>query len=188
MNALDLLLNRSSMPRLQAPAPTAEQLETMFRCALRAPDHGQLRPWRFLVIEGEGLNALGEVYAQALILQQPDSSPEQIKRARSMPLRAPMLIAIIAKITDNPKVPALEQIIAAGCAAHGLLLAAQALNVGAFWRSGEMSHNEFVKQQLNMADNEQLIGFMYVGTAAQERRSVSSELDPSEFVSRWPAN
>ena len=40
MDALDLLLNRVSVTRLVEPAPTAAQLELMFRAALRAPDHG----------------------------------------------------------------------------------------------------------------------------------------------------
>ena len=60
MDALDLLLNRVSVPRLVAPGPDAGQRELLFRAALRAPDHAQLRPWRFLTVEGEALAQLGE--------------------------------------------------------------------------------------------------------------------------------
>lgn len=187
MNALELLLNRSSTPRLQAPAPSSEQLETMFRSALRAPDHGQLRPWRFQVIEGQGLDALGEVYARALLQQNPQASQEQLKRMRSMPLRAPMIIVVIACIRDdNAKIPRHEQLIAAGCAAHGLLLAAQSLGLGAFWRSGDMAHDALVMQQLGLQDNEQVIGFVYTGTPVHERKPVSARLEPADFVRRWP--
>ena len=66
MDALDLLLNRVSVTRLCEPAPTADQLDLMFRAGLRAPDHGQLHPWRFLIIEGDARHKLGELFAAAL--------------------------------------------------------------------------------------------------------------------------
>ena len=66
MQALDLLLNRVSVGRLLEPAPDAAQRELMFRAALRAPDHGQLRPWRFITVEGEARRRLGELFAGAL--------------------------------------------------------------------------------------------------------------------------
>ena len=61
MQALDLLLNRVSVGRLLEPAPDAAQRELMFRAALRAPDHGQLRPWRFITVDGEARARLGDV-------------------------------------------------------------------------------------------------------------------------------
>jgi nitroreductase len=121
MDALDALLNRVSAPRLCEPAPDAGQRELLFRAALRAPDHGQLRPWRFLTIEGAAREQLGELLAQAL---PADASPEALNKARAMPLRAPLLVVVIARVHEHPKVPAQEQVIAAGCAAHGILLAA----------------------------------------------------------------
>lgn len=185
MQALELLLNRTSTARLCAPAPSAEQLDIMYRAALRAPDHGQIRPWRFLTIAGAGREALGQVYAQALLLQNPDASSEQIKRMHAMPLRAPMIIVVIACLHSHPKVPEYEQLIAAGCAAHGLLLAAQAQGLGAFWRSGEMAGNSYVAQQLELADNEQIIGYLYVGTPAADCKP-GGQLPPADYVRDWP--
>ena len=68
MDALDALLNRVSAPRLCEPAPDAAQRELLFRAALRAPDHGQLRPWRFLTIEGAAREKLGELFAEIRIV------------------------------------------------------------------------------------------------------------------------
>jgi len=186
MDALELLLKRTSMSRLQSPAPSAEQLDIMFRVAVRAPDHGQIRPWRFLTIEGQGRDALGELYAQALLEKNPQANAEQLKRVRAMPLRAPMLIVIIACKQEHPKVPEYEQVIAAGCAAHGLLLAAQAQGLGAFWRSGEMTDNSYVNQQLGLQDNEQIIGYMYVGTPSSECK-IGAQLEPAGYVASWPS-
>ena len=58
MDALTLLLNRSSQPRLEAPAPSGDALENIMQAALRAPDHACLTPWRFIVCTGKGLDKL----------------------------------------------------------------------------------------------------------------------------------
>lgn len=183
--ALQLLLERTSCPRLQQPAPDAAQLELMFRAAMRAPDHAQLRPWRFLVIEGQGLQALGDLYATALLHSTPDASAEQLKRARSMPLRAPMVVVLITRLQSHPKVPEYEQLIAAGCAGHSILLAAQAMGLGAFWRSGEFCEHDRVAAGLGLQADERLIGFIYLGTPAQPVKA-GAGLEPADFVSRWP--
>lgn len=183
---LQLLLERASNPRLQFPAPDRKQLDLMFRAALRAPDHGQIQPWRFLVIEGQGLEALGELYANALLADNPAASAEQLKRSRNMPLRAPMIVVLIACIHEHPKVPEFEQIISAGCAGHAILLAAQAMGLGAFWRSGDFCQNLVVAHGLGLQEHEKLIGFMYLGTPAQPAKP-SVGLEPKDFVKSWPA-
>ena len=184
MDALDLLLNRVSVTRLVDPAPTAEQLHVMFRAALRAPDHGQLRPWRFLVIEGQARDRLGELLAEALRLRQPDASEEVLQKPYKMPLRAPMLVAVIACPVPHPKVPQSEQVLAVGCAAHGLLLAAHAQGLGAVWRTGEFAYDRHVAEGLGLMATEQLLGFIYLGTPAGGLRTPPA-LEPEAFVSRW---
>ncbi len=53
MDMLQGLQSRVSMPLLVAPAPNSEQLENIWQAALRAPDHGNLKPYRFILVEGE---------------------------------------------------------------------------------------------------------------------------------------
>ncbi|AHL75871.1 nitroreductase [Stutzerimonas stutzeri] len=184
MDALDLLLNRVSVTRLADPAPTAAQLDVLFRAALRAPDHGQLRPWRFLTIQDDARDELGDLFVEALRLRQPDAPEEALHKARKMPLRAPLLVVAIARVSPHPKIPGSEQVLAAACAAHGLLLAAHAQGLGAVWRTGEFSYDNHVAQQLGLEENEQVIGFIYLGTPEGNVRTPSG-LDPQQFVSRW---
>lgn len=184
MDALDALINRVSAPRLIEPAPTAEQRKRLFKAALRAPDHGQLRPWRFLTIEGDARHALGELYAEAIASKNPQADEEALSKARNMPLRAPLMIVVIARIQEHPKVPAQEQVLAAGCAAHGILLAAYAEGIGAVWRTGELSYDAMVNTGLGLADNEQVIGYLYLGTPQRELREAPA-VDVDEFVSGW---
>ena len=186
MEALDLLLNRVSVTRLANPAPTAEQLDLLVRAAVRAPDHGQLRPWRFLTVEGEARVRLGELFAESVQLRQPDVAEEALDKARKMPLRAPMVLIVIARLQPHPKVPGAEQVLAAGCAAHGLLLAAHAQGLGAVWRTGEFAYDRHVLQGLGLGENEQLLGFVYLGTPDGKPRT-PPDLDPRQFICSWNA-
>ncbi|NQD91375.1 NAD(P)H nitroreductase [Pseudomonas sp. CrR25] len=185
MDALEALLNRVSVPRLREPAPDAAQRELLFRAALRAPDHGQLRPWRFLTVEGEGRERLGELFAQALTSGTAEVGEEALAKAHAMPLRAPLLVVVIARLQAHPKVPQQEQLIAAGCAAHAILLAAHVQGIGAVWRTGELAYNARVAAGLGLAEDEQIIGFLYLGTPERELRT-PTQLAVSDFVHAWP--
>ena len=187
MDALDLLLNRVSVTRLCDPAPDEAQLDLLFRAALRAPDHGQLRPWRFLVIQGAARERLGELFVESLRRSDPDCSEEAMHKAYKMPLRAPMLVGVIARLQPHPKVPESEQVLAVACAAHGLLLAAHAQGLGAVWRTGAFSYDEHVAEGLMLAANERLLGFIYLGTP-EGRLRTPPPLDPHQFVSQWPSH
>lgn len=183
MEALDALLNRVSVARLTEPAPNAAQREGLFQAALRAPDHGQLRPWRFLTIEGQARERLGELFAEA-VQAKGDASQAALDKARAMPLRAPLVVVVIACLHAHPKVPESEQRLAAGCAAHGMLIAAHAQGIGAVWRTGDMAFDRHVYAGLGLAANEELIGYLYLGTPATEPRT-PPVLHTSDFVQAW---
>ncbi|KEA64002.1 Nitroreductase family protein [Marinobacterium lacunae] len=184
MDALELLLNRTSCPALQAPAPTDEQLEVMMKAASRAPDHGSLTPYRFLRVQDEGLSKLGELFLSASQTEAGELSDAQSTKLLNMPKRAPMILVAIACTQEHPKVPVSEQVITAGCAAHSVVQAASALGLGAMWRSGDMAFNPEVAKGLGLADNEQIIGFIYLGQALKEK--TVPEADTSRLLSDWP--
>ncbi|MBC2693436.1 NAD(P)H nitroreductase [Pseudomonas kielensis] len=186
MQALDALLNRVSVPRLLDPAPTAEQREVLFGAAMRAPDHGHLQPWRFLTVEGEAREQLGEILAQAALLQDAEAPQAVVDKARNGPLRAPLVVVVVARLQDHLKYPKSEQLLAAGCAAHGILLAAYAQGIGAVWRTGELAYSAHVAKGLGLGEGEQVIAFLYLGTPQKEPR-VAEKVDLTQFVSAWSA-
>ncbi|MBX9753735.1 MAG: nitroreductase, partial [Pseudomonadaceae bacterium] len=161
------------------------QRDLLFGAALRAPDHGQLRPWRFITVEGAAREQLGELLVSALRASQPQAGAEALAKARAMPLRAPLVVLVIARLQAHFKVPAQEQLLAAGCAAHGLLLAAHAIGVGAVWRTGELAYSPEVAAGLGLRADEQLIAMLYLGTPQGELRT-PVRLSPEDFVSVWP--
>lgn len=174
--ALNNMLSRVSSPRLAEPVPSRQQLELMFKCAVRAPDHGRLKPWRFVVLQERALTALGEVFVDTL------DTDDEIKRERlrSKPLRAPMIVVVIAKLDpDHIKIPVWEQQVAAGIAAQHIQLAAHDLGFGCMWRTGAITEAPQVRNHLNLAETEQIIGFLYMGTPVGEPREAElQDLDP----------
>ncbi|MEE8056710.1 MAG: nitroreductase family protein [Pseudomonadales bacterium] len=191
MDAIKLLHSRNSAPKLREPAPRGEVLADMLKAALRAPDHSWLRPWRFLTIEGEARSCLGELFVtsaaqqRAVANEQPLTDVESNKLANKA-LRAPLIIVVIAPIKEHPKVPAVEQIISAGCAAQSILLAAHAHGFAGVWRTGANAYDENVKQGLGLTKNEQLVGFLYLGTIDGHYKPLR-ELPIEDFCQPWDA-
>lgn len=179
----EFLLNRASEPRLEAPAPDAATLDRAFACAARAPDHALLRPWRYLVIQGDGLIALGELFASA----RADSS-EQKKREKmtKKAQRAPMVIVGIASPKKHHKVPEVEQILSAGAGVSYLGLALQDAGYGVMWRTGNLAYNPAVLTGLGLEEGESIIAFLYTGTASSAKPKVPRP-ELADFVTRWPA-
>jgi nitroreductase len=184
MDAIQLLLERVSSPRLIEPAPSHEQQHIIFSAALRAPDHGQLRPWQFLVVEGEARKKLGDIFAQIAKTEDATISDEECARTKNSPMRSPLLVVVVAKITDSPKVPETEQIISAGIAAYAMLLAADALGFGGVWRTGAMAYHKEVKKALGIKPNDHIVGYLYIGTPERERKKRETLL-VEDYFKNW---
>tara|TARA_R110002167_G_scaffold56558_8_gene160535 strand:+ start:3326 stop:3889 length:564 start_codon:yes stop_codon:yes gene_type:complete len=187
MDALELLQQRVSSPLLGDQPPTEAQLALMFKAALRAPDHGGLHPWRFLTVVGDDRVRLGALFLQAGLAKEPDMIDAKRSKLANMPLRAPLVVVVIARLQDHPKIPRIEQQISAGAAAQNLLLAAFAQGVGGIWRTGDMAYDRQVMAGLGMAENEELIGFVYLGSQPARMKKVHP-LDPADFVQSWPVS
>lgn len=185
MNALELVLNRVSCSKLKKPAPTAEQRSVMYQAALRAADHANLQPWRFLEIEHSGLDHLGDLLLSAARLSDPELTEVQAERLKKKPFRAPLIIAAIARTIAHPKVPEWEQLISAGCAVQNMINAAFALGVGAYWRTGSLVEDPVVMEGLGLQAGEKLIGFIYLGTPAIPLKPVPKS-DYHDFFKAWP--
>ncbi|MDA0147131.1 NAD(P)H nitroreductase [Vibrio sp. LaRot3] len=179
MDALDLLLNRRSIGKLSAPAPEGKVLENIIRAGLRAPDHAGLTPWRFVISQGEGLQKLADILVSAA--KADSSDPQVIEKVSNAPFRAPMVITVIAKVTPHEKVPAIEQHISAGCAAHAMQMAAVAQGFQGFWRSGKWMFHDKVQQAFGLEGEDQIVGFLYLGTPGCTPLKVP-ERDLSKFV------
>ncbi|WP_158970113.1 NAD(P)H nitroreductase [Paraglaciecola sp. L3A3] len=182
MQALDLLLNRHSQPRLEHPAPEGQVLENIMQAALRAPDHASLTPWQFIICQKAGLTRLGEIYKQAAIAA--DKPDKDIERAPQLPIRAPMVIVAISKYQEHAKVPWVEQVASASCAVHSMQMAALAQGFAGVWRTGWYAQDPMVKQALKLSDKDEIVGFLYLGTACTQAMP-KAEKNSADYFEFW---
>jgi nitroreductase len=163
LSAQELLLHRISNPKLIAPAPNDELIATICASAMAVPDHGALTPWHFTIVKGEAsLKRLSDIFVKAVELENGDDI--KISKAAKMPYRAPLIIIVSTQYQEHPKVPKQEQLVAAGCAAHAMQMSAYSLGYGAMWRTGDMAYNSLVKNELNITSDNDIVGFLYIGT------------------------
>jgi nitroreductase len=190
MNSLlDTLQSRHSFPasQLSEPAPNEEQLNDILQCAITAPDHGKLCPWRFIVIRGAARNALGNVFVDAAKSRDPDISEQKLERLKEKPLRSPLIVVIVTTLTpDHPKAPEIEQSLSAGAAAQLMQLGATATGFGSIWLSGANAYDENVKQALGIEAKDQITGFLYLGTPP-DTQPTRRRPELIDHVSEWTA-
>lgn len=185
MQAIEALLKRRSAKALTEPAPDEGALELLLECASRAPDHGRLRPWRFIVIRGAARERLGELMAEQLRRKLPAASAETLQRQRQKALRAPLIVVVAAVCNAAAKIPAIEQILAAGAAAQNMMLAATALGFGAMWKTGDAAYDDTVKVALGLEAGDSIVGFLYLGTAPADAVPPPAQPQWEDRVSYW---
>lgn len=178
----EFLLSRHSCHHLTFPAPDDNQLNTILQAAMRTPDFQYLRPFRFLIAQGAGLIRLGECMALAATAM---NKPEPvIERVRKMPLRAPMVITVVATPEMNKQVTAFDQILSASSAVLMMQLAALSMGFNGIWRSGWLMQSRELHQQLALQDTDQIVGFLYLGTPADNGTAVRPDDDPEPYT-QW---
>jgi nitroreductase len=186
MNQQLQLLKRHSTPakELGDPAPDDAQLREIIELAMHAPDHARLHPYRFITIRGEAREALSDVFGAAVKARDPDVHEAYLAKQRQKPLRSPLIIVVIASLSNNPKVPEIEQMLSAGAAAHGVMLASNSMGFGSIWLTGDNAYDPVVFDALGLAKNEKIIGFIYLGT---EKRVLPSQAKPGadKKISSW---
>jgi nitroreductase len=126
---------------------------------------------------------LGDVMAQSLKRREPDAPEGKLDAERKKPLRAPLVVVVAAAVKENPKVPDIEQVVAAGAAAQNMLVAAHALGLGGFWRTGATAYDPEVKRALGLAEQDAIVGFIYLGHVALAGKA--SPTDTAAVTRRW---
>ncbi|MEO7124340.1 MAG: nitroreductase family protein [Lacisediminihabitans sp.] len=181
MTALDAILRRRSRPKVTEDAPSDKQLLPLITAAASAADHAALRPWRLIALRGDARIRLGEAFVAASGLQLEDA-----QKLASKPLRASLLLALVVRHQQSFKVAAWEQDAAAAGVAHYLSLLLDEAGWGVMWRTGGHTRTEPVRRMHGLAENEQLLGWLYVGglTGDESGPAVKNQLkDAHNFLS-----
>ena len=156
--------------RLTAPGPDAEQLHLILEAAASAPDHGQLLPWRFVIVQSGARDQLAEVFGSALQERDPHASAEQVQQARDKAHRSPLLLlAIVDAQRGDPEIDLHERIVSAGCAVQNMLLMATALGYGSALTSGKALKSDSLRLLFDLTDGEYALCFVNIGTVLSHK-------------------
>jgi len=181
MDALKNILNRVSARKLSEPHPSAEEMKIVYRAALRAPDHAWLRTSSFIEVKDEGLKKLSNIFFD-FGKTIPDLSNDVLNKYKNAPFRAPMIVILVNTYKEHPKVPAIEQKLSTAAAAQNIMLALNAMNYSCIWRTGKMAFNEMICKELGLNENQEILGYLYIGTETGEKKKIPN-LDIDDFVS-----
>ncbi len=153
----------ASAMALRAPGPTPDELSDLLTIAARAPDHGKLAPWRFIILEGAGKDNFAD-RLQSLAAPRPDGARLIAKLGK---LRTPPLgVAVISRTTAG-EIPEWEQLLSAGAVCTTLTYAALAMGYGANWITDWYAYDAGARAVLGLAEDERVAGFVFLGTAAE---------------------
>jgi nitroreductase len=182
MDVIEAIDTRTSALKLGDPAPSQEQINRILQSAIRAPDHGRLTPWRFIVLQQEGQRVLGEAIARAFKRNVPEATEEQLEAQRNKVRRAPLVIVVAASVRKGHKVPEIEQQLAVAAGVQNMILTAQALGLGALWKTGAPAYDADVKAALGLISTDHIVAFLYIGTPVA---AVPSRPNSLEGLVRW---
>jgi nitroreductase len=170
--------------RLVAPGPDCAQLQELLALAAAAPDHGQLTPWRFVIVPAQQRHRLAEVFAQALHDRDPQASEAQLASAREKAHRAPLLMVAVARLGQRePDTPPLERMVAMGAAIQNILLGAHAMGFGAGLTSGKAMASSRLRALLALPQDEVAVCCVNIGTATRNKPRDGLRPEPNDFVS-----
>lgn len=183
--------------RLADPGPTASEMDELLSAAAAAPDHGELVPWRFVIVPATQRWRLAEVFGHALVDRDPAATAEQIANAREKAYRAPRVMLAIARLVgslDQERahgaatvkahlIGDAERLVSMGCAIQNILLCAHSMGYGAGLTSGQAMASARLRALFGLADHEQAVCWINIGTVT--KRKVTSRLRPlpGEFCS-----
>lgn len=184
MDTLKAIQTRNSIPFLEEPAPSKEEMHEVYKGALRAPDHARLRPWRFIEVRGDQRNKLANIFVNTAKSLDSGLNDDQILKLKKAPFRAPMIIVLAANVKEHPKVPEIEQIISLGAAAQNILLGLHEIGFSAVWRTGNMAFNPEITREFGLEENFQIIGYLYVGTSSGKEKPIP-QLNVEDFLEVW---
>lgn len=184
--ALQRLQQRRSVKAMDLcePGPSDAELDTLLATGIRVPDHGKLGPWRLIRFTGAARQAFGEVLAQRFQAVNPEAREHSVAAERERFMRAPVVVAVIARITPGIKIPEWEQQMSVGAVCQNILVTANLMGFAAQWLTEWYAFDEHIDAALGLTTHERVAGFIYIGSA-KERPAERVRPELTDVLSDW---
>ena len=140
-------------------------IQQLLKLADWAPTHGRTEPWRFMVYTGTSLTEFCQQHAD---LYQANTEAEKFTSSKYQGIiqngeKISHLIIVYMKRQPTQKIPLIEEIAATAASIEHILLGAQALGIASLWGTGGMTHHDSMKQLLGLANDDLVMGLLYLG-------------------------
>ena len=168
------------------PGPTAAQLDEILQVAVRAPDHGKLSPWRFMVFEGPARDGVGKRFAARWAMLHPDHGQDSLSFQQGLFARAPLVVVVVSTAAPHAKIPVWEQQMSSAAVCYNVVLAAQALGFDAQWQTDWVAYDAAARLAMGIAEAENVAGVIYIGTSTVPLED-RPRPDVSTLVTHWVA-
>ena len=139
------------------PVPVAT-LDALFDLARWAPNHRVTNPWRFRVLGPDARAAL-----EAATEERQPGSAVKLRRA-------PTLVALSYTRTFTDPDQDNEDRLAAAMAGYIVLLGAHARGLAGYWRTVPLLTESAGRAALDIPDEEEPLGMLYLGTPLEDQR------------------
>jgi len=186
-DVIEAILTRHSVSpkRVVKPGPSVDQLRILMAAAAAAPDHGKLRPWRFVEFTETSRNTLADVFEVALLERLPNADADALSRTREKASRAPLLLGLVLQLNRTADVPHVDdQMASGGAALQNVLLAAHSMGFGARALSGQAVRTNAFRAALNLVGDEIFLCFIAIGTATSAPRR-NERPAPESLLTQW---
>ena len=174
--------------RLIEPGPSPSRLDALMGAAAAAPDHGELTPWRFILIPEPQRQALGDEVRAALLERDSAATPKQqldvSEKARHAPCH---LLAVVDLAPRSKPVPDVERMVSLGCAIQNMLLMARAMGYGSGLSSGKALESASLRLAFGLSEHERAACFVSFGTVSKSRPVRSNRPTPTLIMSVFGA-
>jgi nitroreductase len=176
------LAQRRSASILIEPSPDQSQVEKILQVGGTVPDHGALKPYRFVVVSGAGRDRFAESMVNAGLEAKGSLDEKKQAKLKSKAYAAPMQIVVVFSPQDDEKIPDWEQMASASCTGYALVLAANALGFGAVWKSFGFEPGSLMKQTFQLQSKERILGWVNIGTEKEREHSPRKPLDLKKYA------
>ncbi|HEY3012008.1 MAG TPA: nitroreductase [Gemmatimonadales bacterium] len=186
MDAITAITGRTSVRRFRPDPVPRETVQQLLDCAVRAPNHKLTEPWRFVVLTGGARDRLAEIRGRHRLKRFTDpTSPEAQAAAEKVRCEAretPVYVVVLSA-THPDEITREEDYAATMMAIANLMIAAQALGLGTYLKTGGVMRDPALLELAGVPENFRVVGVLSLGYPAEA--DAPHRRKPAGELTRW---